>query len=120
MYVFPSGLTNRNDKGKRFWIDMEITTAPATYLTQGHPTDILQPHNKYEYVAEMLYNGFEIERINSSAFPNQEFEGNQIRIIFPEDVKEIILGDEYQVEVRKGSDTLGYLNVIVYKVEKKS
>ena len=44
IYVFPSGLTNRNDKGKRFWIDMEITTAPATYLTQGHPTDILQPH----------------------------------------------------------------------------
>ena len=98
---------------------MEITTAPTTYLVQGQPTDILKSDNPFVYVVEMLYNGFEIERINSSAFPTQNFEGNQIRFIFPDDVKGVTFGNEYQIEVKKGSETLGFLNIIVNDIVKK-
>ena len=118
-YVFPSGLSNRQDKGKRFWVTMEITSAPATYLKQGFETDVLQPHNSFVYVVEMLYNGFELERINSSAFPNQNFEGKQIRFIFPDDVTEVLFGAEYQVEVRKENESIGNLNIIVTDIVKK-
>jgi hypothetical protein len=98
---------------------MEITTSPANYLKQGFETDVLQPHNSFVYVVEMLYNGFELERINSSAFPNQNFEGKQIRFIFEDDVKEIFFGKEYQVEVRKENDHLGNLNIIVTDIVKR-
>ena len=118
-YEFPSGLTNRQDKGKRFWVTMEITTAPATYLSPGFETDILKADNEYVYVVEMLFNGFELERINSSAFPNQNFEGNKIRFIFPEEVKKVIFDKEYQVEVKKGETYLGSLNIIVANIVKK-
>ena len=98
---------------------MEITSAPATYLKQGFETDVLQPHNSFVYVVEMLYNGFELERINSSAFPNQNFEGKQIRFIFPDDVTEVLFGAEYQVEVRKENESIGNLNIIVTDIVKK-
>tara|TARA_R110001599_G_scaffold104532_1_gene265179 strand:+ start:1187 stop:2782 length:1596 start_codon:yes stop_codon:yes gene_type:complete len=118
-YEFPSGLTNRQDKGKRFWVTMEITTSPANYLKLGYETDILQPHNPFVYVVEMLFNGFELERINSSSFPNQNFEGKQVRFIFPDDIKGVTFGKEYQVEVKKENESLGYLNIIVTDIVKR-
>ena len=118
-YEFPSGLTHRQDKGKRFWVTMEITSAPANYLKQGFETDVLQPHNSFEYIVEMLFNGFELERINSSAFQNQNFEGKQIRFIFDDDVKEVVFGTEYQIDVRKENQSLGNLNIIVTDIKKK-
>ena len=118
-YTFPSGLTHRQDKGKRFWVTMEITTSPANYLKQGFETDVLQPHNSFVYVVEMLFNGFDLERINSSAFPNQNFEGKQIRFIFPDDIKEVFFGTEYQIEVRKENEHLGNLNIIVTDIVKR-
>ncbi len=118
-YTFPSGLTNRQDKGKKFWVTMEITTSPANYLKQGFETDVLQPHNSFVYVVEMLFNGFEFERINSSAFPNQNFEGKQIRFIFEDDVDEVDFGKEYQIEVKKENESLGYLNIIVTDIVKR-
>ena len=118
-YSFPSGLSNRQDKGKKFWVTMAITTSPANYLKQGFETDILQPHSSFVYVVEMLFNGFEFERTNSSAFPNQNFEGKKIRFLFPDDVKEISFNDDYQIEVRKEDESLGYLNIIVTDIVKK-
>ena len=98
---------------------MEITSAPTNYLKQGFETDVLQPHNSFEYIVAMLFNGFELERINSSAFQNQNFEGKQIRFIFDDDVKEVVFGTEYQIDVRKENQSLGNLNIIVTDIKKK-
>ena len=102
---------------KEFWIGPNMFGYQT--IKQGFETDVLQPHNSFVYVVEMLFNGFEFERINSSAFPNQNFEGKQIRFIFEDDVDEVDFGKEYQIEVKKENESLGYLNIIVTDIVKR-
>jgi len=118
-YIFPKAGSNYGDKGKRFWVTMTIDVEPVNYLISNTQTNRLKAYKEYVYVVEMLFNGFKIQRINSSDFLEQNFDSENIKFLFDDDVNEVIFKKPYQIEVLSGDKSLGKLNITVDKIERK-
>ena len=116
-YVFPSP-SNYYDKGKTFWVTMTIDIEPINYLKSNPATDILKAYKSYVYVVSMLFNGFEIRRINSSDFMDQEFDSQKVKFIF-EDEDRILFNWPYQVEIVTENESLGKLNITIEDIQRK-
>ena len=118
-YTFPKAGSNYGDKGKRFWVTMTIDVEPVNYLINNAATNKLKAYKEYVYVVEMLFNGFRIQRINSSDFLDQNFGAEDIKFLFDDDVNTVIFKKPYQIEVVAGDKSLGKLNITVDNIERK-
>ena len=97
---------------------MTIDVEPINHLNPNPATDILKGYKTYVYVVSMLFNGFEIKRINSSDFMTQEFDSQKVKFIF-EDENQILFNWPYQVEVIAGNESLGKLNITIEDIQRK-
>jgi len=117
-YVFPSA-SNYGDKDKTFHVTMIIDVEPINHLKSNPATDMLKAYKSYVYVVSMLFNGFEIRRINSSDFMNQDFDSQKVKFIFDKEDDQVIFNFPYQVEVIAGDENLGKLNITIEDIQRK-
>ena len=118
-YVFPSA-SNYEDKDKTFHVTMIIDVEPINHLKSNPATDILKAYKSYVYVVSMLFNGFEIRRINSSDFMNQDFDSQKVKFIFDKEDHQVIFNFPYQVDVIAGDTNLGKLNITIEDIQRNN
>lgn len=117
-YVFPSA-SNYGDKDKTFHVTMTIDVEPINHLKSNPATDMLKAYKSYVYVVSMLFNGFEIKRINSSDFMDQDFDSQKVKFIFDKEDDQVVFNVPYQVEVIAGDENLGKLNITIEDIQRK-
>ena len=80
---------------------------------------MLKAYKSYVYVVSMLFNGFEIKRINSSDFMDQDFDSQKVKFIFDKEDDQVVFNVPYQVEVIAGDENLGKLNITIEDIQRK-